>query len=310
MQKILIELILTNQCNKRCNYCDLEFKNKSLSFSDLDLFINFIKNNPANYTINFFWGEPLLEFNKLKYFLNNSKKYINKLSIWTNGLLLDEEKLKYFKENNVKIYLSIDNIINTAGQQRALALWNSKQKNSSSLNTALLSKYSDIININFINDPDFLSNSINTFEKIKKNKFKNIAFMPVFSTKKRDKNNLIKLKEIYNHILKNSSEINLKTYKYLNQVSIDKQFILDTDLNFYSDLDSLLWLQKQYKNIPKNLKQEIESKTKLLSLKDANISLNKLINKYNIKEILELVFKIPKESGDLVNHKIIDKILI
>jgi sulfatase maturation enzyme AslB (radical SAM superfamily) len=54
MENILIELILTNNCNKRCEYCDLDFKNKSLSFMDLDLFINFIKNNKANYTINFF----------------------------------------------------------------------------------------------------------------------------------------------------------------------------------------------------------------------------------------------------------------
>ena len=54
MNKILIELILTNQCNKRCEYCDLDFQNKSLSFNDLNLFIEFINKNKANYTINFF----------------------------------------------------------------------------------------------------------------------------------------------------------------------------------------------------------------------------------------------------------------
>jgi sulfatase maturation enzyme AslB (radical SAM superfamily) len=54
MHKILIELILTNSCNKRCEYCDLDFKTKSLSFDDLDLFIDFLKNNKAEYTINFF----------------------------------------------------------------------------------------------------------------------------------------------------------------------------------------------------------------------------------------------------------------
>jgi sulfatase maturation enzyme AslB (radical SAM superfamily) len=54
MKKILIELILTNSCNKRCEYCDLDFKTKSFSFNDLDLFINFLKNNKAEYTINFF----------------------------------------------------------------------------------------------------------------------------------------------------------------------------------------------------------------------------------------------------------------
>ncbi len=56
--------------------------------------------------------------------------------------------------------------------------------------------------------------------------------------------------------------INLETYSYFNWVSIDKQFILDTDMILYSDLDSLLWLQKQYKNIDINLKNKIEEKQK------------------------------------------------
>lgn len=54
MQNILIELILTNQCNKRCQYCDLDFKNNFFSKEKLDVFINFLRQNPANYSINFF----------------------------------------------------------------------------------------------------------------------------------------------------------------------------------------------------------------------------------------------------------------
>jgi hypothetical protein len=77
-------------------------------------------------------------------------------------------------------------------------------------------------------------------------------------------------------------------------VAIDKQFIFDTDLNFYSDLDSLLWLQKQYKNVNNKLKIEINKKTKLLSLNSLNLSLKNLINLYNVDDILRLVFEIPK----------------
>ena len=170
MNKILIELILTNQCNKRCEYCDLDFKVKSLSFNELDLFIHFLKTNKADYTINFFWWEPLLEFGKLKYFFDNSKQYVSKFSIWTNWVLLNKEKLEYFRQNNIIIYLSIDNI----------NLWKD-------IDLVLCSDYKDIININFINDPDFLDNSILIFEKIKQYWFKNISFMPVFSTKKWSK---------------------------------------------------------------------------------------------------------------------------
>jgi MoaA/NifB/PqqE/SkfB family radical SAM enzyme len=54
MEKILIELILTNQCNKKCNYCDLEFKNKSLSTQNLDRLTSFLEKNKAYYSTNFF----------------------------------------------------------------------------------------------------------------------------------------------------------------------------------------------------------------------------------------------------------------
>lgn len=292
MKNILIELILTNQCNKRCSYCDLDFKDKSLSFEDLDLFANFIESNQAKYTINFFWWEALIEFDKLKYFLEKTKKNIYKFSIWTNWILLDREKLDYFLENNLIIYLSVDNISSWK--------W---------LNLELFSEYKNIIKINFINDPEFLDNSIKTFEYISSFWFKNIAFMPVFSTKKWNNASLKKLNQIYKYI-KNNNWINLETYTYFNWVSIDKQFILDTNLNFYSDLDSLLWLQKQYKNLDISLKEKIENETKICNLKDKNLSLNNLFNSYNIEEILKLVFEIPKKNWDVISYKLIDKILL
>ncbi len=292
MDKILIELILTNKCNKRCEYCDLDFRNKSLSFNDLDLFIEFLKNNKADYTINFFWWEPLLEYEKLKYFVENTKWLISNYSIWTNWILLNEEKLDFLKVNNVKIYLSIDNI----------SLWKD-------LNIELLSKYSYFININFINDPDFLQNSLIVFNQIKNNWFTNIAFMPVFNTKKWGKKSLIQLKNMYNFIINNSIWINLKTYTYFNWVTIDKQFILDTDLFFYSDIDSLLWIQKQYKDLDLELKNNIDSKTQLLSLQSDKLTLKKIINLYNIDEVLKLIFEISNKSWDLLIYKVIDKIL-
>jgi len=292
MNKILIELILTNQCNKRCEYCDLDFQNKSLSFNDLNLFIEFINKNKANYTINFFWWEPLLEYEKLIYIVEKTDLNVSNFSIWTNWILLNKEKLDYFKKNNFKIYLSIDNI----------SLWKD-------LDLDMISKYKDIININFINDPYHFSNSLVVFNNIIKYWFNNIAFMPVFNTKKWDKKSLIELKKIYGYISNNIKDINFETYSYFNWVAVDKQFILDTDLFFYSDLDSLLWLQKQYKNIDSNLKNKIYNKTKLLSLKSDKLTLKNLLNLYNIKEVLNLVFEIPKLSWDFFTYKIIDNIL-
>lgn len=291
-KNILIEIILTNKCNKRCEYCDLDFKDKSQSFYSLDSLINFLYLNPANYTINFFWWEPLLYFNKVKYFIDNSKDIVSNFTIWTNWNLLTKDILEYFKLNNVKIYLSIDNI--------SLFKW---------LNIDLISSFKDIIIINFINDPDYLFNSINLFNNIKSYNFTDISFMPVFYSKKWSKDSIYNLRLIYRHLKENSNWINITYYWYFNWVSNDIQFIYDTDSFFYSDLDSLLWIQKQYKKMSFWLKNDIYSATKLLKLyKNTNINLNDLVLLYDIKNILNLVFKIPKDSWDLIYYKVIDKI--
>gem|GEM_PF-1425047 len=74
MYKILFEIILNNQCNKRCSYCDLDFKDTSFSFVDIDKFTYFLRTNKnlvEYYHINFFGGEPLLSFDKIVYFIRN-----------------------------------------------------------------------------------------------------------------------------------------------------------------------------------------------------------------------------------------------
>ena len=197
MDKILIELILTNQCNKRCEYCDLDFQNTVFSNESILNLDNFIKNNPAEYTINFFWWEPLLQFEKLQKVVKTLWNKIKKFTIGTNGVMLNQEYLEYFKNNNIFIYLSVDNI----------SCWKD-------LNLELISKFAEIIQINFINDPNFLFNSLSTFEKILDFWFQNIAFMPVFSTKKWEKSKLWELLKIYQTIKNISNNIQLNTYGY------------------------------------------------------------------------------------------------
>lgn len=292
MEKILIEMILTNQCNKRCEYCDLDFQNTVFSDENILHLNSFIENNPAEYTINFFWWEPLLQFQKLKKTVEILWKNIKKFTIWTNWVMLTKNTLEFLKSHNIFIYLSVDNI--------------SRGKD---LDFALISNYSEIIQINFINDPNFLFHSINVYQKLKSYWFNNITFMPVFSTKKWEKSQLSELLKIYQNIKNSSENIQLNTYGYFNWVSIEKQFILDTDGYFYQDLDSLLWLQKQYSQLNPDLKHDINDKTRLLQVAEENISLEKLLKKYNIEKILKLVFEIPKQSWHFMDYKIIDKIL-
>lgn len=292
MSNILIELILTNQCNKRCEYCDLDFRNKSLSYEDLDLFIDFLSKNKAHYTINFFWWEPLLEFEKLKYFLEKSKKYVTRFTIWTNWLLLNKEKLDFFKTHDVYIYLSIDNIV----------CWKD-------LNLNLIKDYEDIININFINDPDYLTHSIYTYKQIISYWFRRVSFMPVYTTKKWSSGTLKLLNLVYHKVIQLDSSVQINSFSYYNWFTSDKQFILDTDAFFYSDLDSLLWLQKQYDILNRALVLYINKQTKLLNLYDNDLSLQKLSLLYNSWKILELTLLIPKLLWYSVYYKVIDRIL-
>jgi sulfatase maturation enzyme AslB (radical SAM superfamily) len=57
MNKLLIELIITNSCNKKCEYCDLDFRNIFISDEIISLFNKFIREEEKKvdyFHINFF----------------------------------------------------------------------------------------------------------------------------------------------------------------------------------------------------------------------------------------------------------------
>jgi len=292
MEKILIEVIITNQCNKRCNYCDLNFSNKVISDNNIILLSDFINLYKKNYFhINFFWGEPLLEFDKIKNIINKIKSKNIKYSIWTNWTLLNNKILDFFYKNKVFINLSVDNIT-----------W---FKNISNIEK----KYFDIIEINFINDPDFLFKSKKIFLEIINKWFQKINFMPVFTTKKWINTQIINLWKIIKEIKNFDNKVDINYFYYFNWISLEKQFILDTDWFFYNDLDSLLWLQKQYSIIYKTLWKKINFLTKNISLNDKNFCLEKLLDRYNIIEILKLIIEIPKKQWCEKNNIILKRVL-
>ncbi len=292
MNKILIEIIITNSCNKRCEYCDLDFKNTFISDKSISLFIDFInqEKNIDYFHINFFGWEPLLWFEKIKKIIKKIKNKKVKYSIWTNWNLLNNEILEFFIENKIKISLSVDNI--------------SWFKNVFKINK----KYFKLIEINFINDPDYLFNSKNIFDEIVRIGYKNINFMPVFTTKKWKNENIINLWKIIKYIKSNSLGIKINYYSYFNWISAEKQFILDTDWYFYNDLDSLLWLQKQYSCLDNTLKNNIGKITKNLDLNDNFFSFEKLIKNHNIKDIVNLVTDILKSTNSVKENILINKL--
>ena len=171
-----IRFNLTEQCNLRCNYCYLDFSNKTLDLLKAKNIIDFLFLQDGNEKIiSFFWGEPLLEFGKLKelvlYSNNLSRKFWKKISykIATNWLLLNNLILDFLKENNFEIHLSL----NWIKQINDFTRDNSTDKLLSKIN--LLKWYKNIV-ILLVIFPKYINKLEESLEFILKLWFKKISF--------------------------------------------------------------------------------------------------------------------------------------
>ena len=123
--------ILSEQCNLACKYCFLgnnnpekrihfSLKNMSLETGEksLDFFVRQLEKNDEGIDpfIVFYGGEPLINFEVLDFIAERINKFRStkscfknaNVSVVTNGLLLDEKRMKRLKELNVNICISID----------------------------------------------------------------------------------------------------------------------------------------------------------------------------------------------------------
>lgn len=110
-----IRFNLTSQCNIRCEYCYVDFKNDKLDFSIAKNIIDFfVLKEWQEKTISFFGWEPFLEFDLMKNIVGYAKqKFAEKnkklhFKIATNFLLINQEKLDFLLENNFEIHISFN----------------------------------------------------------------------------------------------------------------------------------------------------------------------------------------------------------
>lgn len=107
-------LVITDACNLRCKYCFVKQKpnymNLKIAKDSMD-FINDVKFPDKPFHVQFFGGEPTLMWDSIivpvvEYV--KQKKYNIEFDITSNGILLDENKIKYMKENNIGLLFSMD----------------------------------------------------------------------------------------------------------------------------------------------------------------------------------------------------------
>lgn len=125
----IVYFILSENCNLACKYCFLGNSKKKdylpsmtieIAEKALEYYSKQIKYKSEWYSHQkefiFYGGEPLLNFDCLKYIVNKTKEMqlANKLpadikfSMVTNGLLLDAEKIEFLRDNNVFTSISVD----------------------------------------------------------------------------------------------------------------------------------------------------------------------------------------------------------
>ncbi len=111
-----IGIELTNGCNLDCTYCYISASKKTrkyLSKEKVLEILNFLKEGICSPSVLYFagGGEPTLNFKLLKQLPNLCKKFgFNdcEFDLTTNGTILTNEMIEFFKRNKVKLNISID----------------------------------------------------------------------------------------------------------------------------------------------------------------------------------------------------------
>lgn len=115
-------LHVSHDCNLSCGYCFAsqgDYKSgRRLMTKDIALrAVDYLVDNSAsrhNIEIDFFGGEPLMNFDTVKEVVSYGRELENKIgkkfyfTITTNGTLLDEEKINFINEYMDNVVISID----------------------------------------------------------------------------------------------------------------------------------------------------------------------------------------------------------
>jgi len=109
--------LVTSRCNFNCKYCFVKsrFKNEENSFMDKETAkkaVSLLTRNTDKVKIIFYGGEPLLNFDIIKFVVEETKRQGLKAqySIISNGGIINDEIIELWKNNNFSISISLDGL--------------------------------------------------------------------------------------------------------------------------------------------------------------------------------------------------------
>ncbi len=184
-------IILSQMCNLACSYCFAqESRSKdALKKIQIKAAIDYIMAQKSKQKhISFIGGgEPTLTWEKLKWSIRYIRSYqfdqnnIN-IGITTNGTLLDDDKIEFFRENNVNIGLSFEILPDVQSSQRCFA--NSNKSTFEVVDEAIkklrdrsvpISFRSTITKLNVIRMPEMVNFVIKHYPFMKKLHFEHVT---------------------------------------------------------------------------------------------------------------------------------------
>lgn len=109
-------LIVTHACNLECRYCFVHQEPSRMTYDTAKRAAEFLLSNAKESGetpgINFFGGEPLLMWDSiikpLTLYLREEVKEPFELSMTSNGILLDDEKIAFMKNHDIGLLFSLD----------------------------------------------------------------------------------------------------------------------------------------------------------------------------------------------------------
>lgn len=240
-------VIVTWSCNLNCTYCRVQKKNLYISEDYLKKSIDLLlTSSHRELKLEFFGGEPLMiPFELIKKTILYGEKKANKIDrkidfiVTTNGIFLDKEKIKFFKEHNVLLILSLDGLKKSHNINRPQI----GNKDSYSLiikNLPLIFKERLNCYCYTVISPKTVSRLYDNIAGLIKLGFKNIWMMlacgPLWKRNKQEmlRKNLHHISRIYPSMLKNKSIILLNLKNWLSPFRMNTELSVNIDGYLYS----------------------------------------------------------------------------
>lgn len=184
---------LTTDCNLRCKYCYEGNSKKHITMNQkmANQVVKFIcesfSNEDEELCIDFHGGEPLLNFNILKLFVESLKECFpdkrKNYSITTNATLLNDEQIDYLVENVKNISVSIDGSKKKHDKYRVFPNGKGSYDIAISNSLKLLCRLQDKLRVRMTFGPNTIVGLADDMKQLYSLGFKTVAALPdIFSS--------------------------------------------------------------------------------------------------------------------------------